>query len=154
MSTETSDHRYQFLLIEDDDDHAKIIERSLLAEQTPYILIRLKDGVEAIKYLQKKEEFKFASRPDVILLDLKLPKKDGHEVLKEIKSDPNLKMIPIVILTTSDAESDKVKAYEHFANSYLVKPLERDLFRKMIKDLGFYWGAWNKPVFTQNEDAE
>lgn len=134
-----------FLLVEDDDDHAKIIERSLRAEtRTQTSLTRLKDGVEAIRYIRQQAGYENVDRPDVVLLDLKLPKKNGHEVLMEIKGDHELKKIPVVILTTSDAEIDKVKAYEHSANSYLVKPLTRDAFQKMIQDLSFYWSVWNK----------
>lgn len=144
MPTEGTPCLRRFLLVEDNDDHAKIIERSLRTEQIPNILIRVKDGVEAIRYLNNEGEYSAAPRPDVVLLDLKLPKKDGHEVLMEIKKNSSLKMIPVVVLTTSDADADKMKAYEHNANSYLVKPLESGSFRKMVQDLGLYWGAWNK----------
>jgi CheY-like chemotaxis protein len=83
-------------------------------------------------------------RPDLILLDLNLPKKDGREVLAEIKNDPELKTIPIVILTTSEAELDITKAYDYNVNSYLVKPLDFEKFSNMIEAFGFYWVVWNK----------
>lgn len=133
----------RFLLVEDDDDHAKIVERCLRSDKNIF-LDRVNDGVEALKYLRREGEYQSTTRPDVVVLDLKLPKKDGHEVLTEIKEDSVLKTIPVIILTTSDAEIDKQRAYENSANSYLVKPLERDSFQKMIQDLGCYWGFWNK----------
>jgi CheY-like chemotaxis protein len=80
----------------------------------------------------------------VVLLDLKLPKKDGHEVLAEIKRDERLRVIPVVVLSTSDAETDRMQAYHLHANSYLVKPLSGDYFKKMIQDMSLYWGSWNR----------
>jgi hypothetical protein len=132
----------RFLLVEDDDDHAKIIERSFRDSHHQIILDRVKDGVEALTYLRRSPNLV----PDAVLLDLKLPKKDGHEVLQEIKEDPLLRSTPVIILTTSDAEIDRIKAYEHYANSYLVKPLDRNAFTKMIQDLSLYWGLWNKSL--------
>ncbi len=102
----------RFLLVEDDDDHAKIVERSLRADKAIF-LARVCDGVEALKYLRNEGEYQSTIRPDIVLLDLKLPKKDGHEVLSEIKEDMALRTIPVIILTTSDAEIDKQKAYEN-----------------------------------------
>lgn len=145
VSSDLNSSVRRFLLVEDDDDHAKIVERSLRADKGIF-LVRVSDGVEALKYLRREGQYQTTSRPDIVLLDLKLPKKDGHEVLSEIKEDAALKTIPVIILTTSDAEIDKQKAYENDANSYLVKPLERDSFQKMIQDLGYYWGFWNKPL--------
>lgn len=145
VSSDLNSSVRRFLLVEDDDDHAKIVERSLRADKGIF-LVRVSDGVEALKYLRREGQYQTTSRPDVVLLDLKLPKKDGHGVLSEIKEDVVLRTIPVIILTTSDAEGDKQKAYENDANSYLVKPLERDSFQRMIQDLGYYWGFWNKPL--------
>lgn len=137
--------RFKFLLIEDDDDHAKIIERNLQREGSGRTeLIRFRDGLEAIDYLQSREKSQPDDLPHVILLDLKLPKMDGHDVLSTIKNDDHLMNIPVVILTTSDAEADKTKAYRHHANSYLVKPLERNAFRDMIQNLNNYWSVWSR----------
>jgi CheY-like chemotaxis protein len=89
---------------------------------------------------------------------LKLPKIDGHEVLREIKQDPVLKVIPVVVLTTSGAESDRARAYQEHANSYLVKPLDFSKFREMADDLQLYWGMWNQPpsrqgLFNESPDS-
>lgn len=133
-----------FLLVEDDDDHAEIVIRSLKKEKASMKIERAMDGVEALQYLNGSGPFQGVSLPDVILLDLKLPKKDGHEVLAEIKQDERWRLIPVVILTTSDAESDRWRAYQLHANSYLVKPLNGDDFKKMIQDMSCYWGNWNR----------
>ena len=134
----------RFLLIEDDDDHAEIVIRSLKREKTEKSIDRAIDGVAALQYLRGDGPYKGVSPPDVILLDLKLPKRDGHEVLADIKNDEKFSSIPVIILTTSDAEVDRVRAYRLHANSYLVKPLDGGNFVKMIQDMSLYWGAWNR----------
>ena len=96
-----------FLLVEDDDDHAKIVTRSLHKDRIKNGIIRLADGVEALKYLRREDPYSDAVIPDIVILDLKLPKMDGHEVLAEIKKDEQLRGIPVVILTTSNAEADR-----------------------------------------------
>lgn len=146
MHEEAQPKLMRFLLIEDDDDHAKIVSRTLNKERLANMIDRAKDGVEALEYLRGQGQFKNAPTPDIILLDLKLPKKDGLEVLKEIKDDPSLRSIPVVVLTTSDNEGDKLKAYESHANSYLVKPLDANCFKKMVEDLNLYWGIWNRSL--------
>jgi CheY-like chemotaxis protein len=82
--------------------------------------------------------------PDVVLLDLKLPRIDGHEVLAEIKQDDLLRHIPVVVMTTSDAEIDRARAYDCYANSYVVKPTDFHQFRQLVDDLSLYWGIWNR----------
>jgi len=134
----------KFLLVEDDDDHAVIISRVLTKSRILNKLDRLTDGASVIEYLMRKGIYSHADRPDIILLDLKLPKKDGLEVLAEVKSYPDLRSIPIVVLTTSSAEIDKMKAYENYANSYLLKPLEPEKFRQLVQDLNLYWGIFNQ----------
>lgn len=133
-------------LIEDDDDHAGIVVRLLARAATTSKVERSKDGVEAIEYLEQKKQQEKRRLPDLILLDLKLPKKDGHEVLQYIKQDPVLHSIPVVILSTSDAESDRTRAYELYANSYLVKPLELGSFKDLTDEIVRYWGVWNIPA--------
>jgi CheY-like chemotaxis protein len=132
------------LLVEDNDDHAHIVTRNLKKESFVASIPRVCDGVEALKYLRREKGYEDSVLPDVILLDLKLPKLDGHEVLVEIKADPKLRLIPAIILTTSDAEIDKFKAYENYANSYLVKPLDPGALKQMIESMCYYWGQWNK----------
>lgn len=144
----------KFLLVEDDDDHAKIVSRTLMKERMANSIDRVKDGVEAIEYVNCRGKYQDVTMPDVILLDLKLPKKDGLDVLAEIKKDPELRVIPVVVLTTSDAETDKLRAYQNYANSYLVKPLDADCFKKMVEDLNLYWGIWNKTPNVIREDKK
>ena len=142
-----------FLLVEDDDNHAKIVERSMRSQSAESALVRVKDGEEALRYLHEKS-VSHGDLPKIILLDLKLPKRDGHEVLAELKKDQNLQSIPVVILTTSDAEDDKLRAYRHNANSYLVKPLDRNAFAEMIQDLSSYWGHWNQSTSVNRHEAK
>lgn len=134
----------RFLVVEDDDDHAEIVIRTLKKYSSHKIVDRAIDGVQALSYLHRHGAFQDKALPDVILLDLKLPKKDGHEVLAEIKGDDELRLIPVVILTTSDAEVDRLRAYRLSVNSYLVKPLDAEQFDDMIRDLSLYWATWNR----------
>src|ERR1044071_2100194 len=138
MINEEQSRVTRFLLVEDDDDHAEIVMRTLKKETTNKNIDRVVDGVEALQYLRGEGPFQGVPLPDVILLDLKLPKKDGHEVLAEIKNDERLRLLPVIILSKSDAEVDRVQAYRLYANSYLVKPLDRDRFNKMLQDMSVY----------------
>ncbi|HUG19775.1 MAG TPA: response regulator [Planctomycetaceae bacterium] len=138
-----------FLLVEDDDTHAHLVMRSLKKARVTNRVFRVKDGLEAISFLHREEKHADSPRPDVVLLDLKLPKMDGHEVLAEIKRDPDLRLIPVVIMTTSDAESDRELAYEHHANSYVVKPADFDKLCKLVDDLSLYWSVWNESPFGE-----
>ena len=97
------------------------------------------DGVEAINYLMKRGKYETQKTPDLILLDLNLPKKDGREVLAEIKSDSNLKKIPVVILTISKAEEDVLKSYNLYANCYISKPIDLNQFNNVIKSIEDFW---------------
>lgn len=141
---ESKERLVHFLLVEDDDDHATLVERALRENRVMNSLHRARDGEEAMQYL-KGSDGKDSPRPDVILLDLNLPRKSGHEVLVEVKNDPSLRTIPIVVLTTSQAEADRERAYNSHANSYLVKPLDFSCFRELIHDLKLYWAIWNEP---------
>jgi CheY-like chemotaxis protein len=134
-----------FLLVEDDDDHAAIVLRTLQRNRISNTVDRVADGEQALAYLRQQPPYADRPRPDVILLDLKLPRLDGHEVLSTIKSEPGLRTIPTVVLTTSDAEIDRHRAYDNHANSYLVKPVDFQRFRQMVEDLNLYWGVWNRP---------
>jgi CheY-like chemotaxis protein len=135
------------LLVEDDEAHAEIVGRNFQASRMANQLMRVADGQAALDYLYQKNGFSDTAkspRPDIILLDLRLPKVDGMEVLKTIKTDVNLLHIPVVILTTSKAEVDMVKAYDNHANSYLVKPVDFSQFTQLMETFGFYWLAWNQ----------
>ena len=135
------------LLVEDDEAHAEIVRRNFETCRMANTLKHVTDGQAALDYLYRRNGFgdpvKFP-QPGVILLDLRLPKVDGLEVLKIIKADANLARIPVVILTTSKAESDMAKAYDSHANSYLVKPVDFMQFTKLMETFGYYWLAWNQ----------
>ncbi len=135
------------LFIEDDPAHAEITIRNFNKNRISNRIIHLWDGQEALDYLFRKGQYSDVEtypHPHLILLDLRLPKVDGIEVLEKINMVPNLRCIPTVILTTSEAEIDIAKAYNYNVNSYLVKPLDFNQFSKMIEAFGFYWVVWNK----------
>jgi CheY-like chemotaxis protein len=134
------------MLIEDNADHAELIIRTLQEHQIPNTVRHFFDGQTALDYLFQRGEFSEpgkSARPHVILLDLRLPRVDGIDILKAIKRDESLKCIPVVILTTSEAEKDVAKAYYNHANSYLVKPVGFEEFRQLMDNLGYYWLNWN-----------
>jgi len=134
------------MLIEDNIDHAELVVRTLEDHIISNKVRHFLDGQSALDYLFRRGEFseaKETQRPHVILLDLRLPRVDGIDVLKAIKEDADLKSIPVVVLTTSEAEKDVAKAYYNHANSYLVKPVGFEDFKKLMDDLGFYWLGWN-----------
>jgi CheY-like chemotaxis protein len=135
------------MLIEDNIDHAELVIRTLEEHRIANKVRHFLDGQSALDYLFRSGEFSEPSidtqRPHVILLDLRLPRIDGIDVLKAVKENSELKTIPVIILTTSEAEKDVAKAYYHNANSYLVKPVGFDEFKKLMDDLGFYWLGWN-----------
>jgi CheY-like chemotaxis protein len=135
------------LFVEDDPAHAEIVRRNFETSRVANRLIHVTDGQAALDYLNRQGEFSdpaTSPRPGIVLLDLRLPKVDGLEVLRSIKSDPKLASIPVVILTTSKAEIDKVKAYVLHANSYLVKPVDFTQFCQLMETFGYYWLAWNQ----------
>ncbi|GMV96777.1 MAG: hypothetical protein AMXMBFR83_11370 [Phycisphaerae bacterium] len=134
----------RFLLVEDNNAHARLVTLQLSDPQAGVIVDRVSDGSEALDYLYRREPYTDRPRPDVILLDLKLPKVDGHQVLRLLKSDEKLKCIPVIVLTTSTAEPDKVEAYSNYANSYVTKPFDFDEFQQMMQSLKRYWISWNQ----------
>ncbi len=143
------------LLVDDDETHALLIKRSF-AEIGVERIYWVGDGEEALDYLFRRGKYadeENSPRPDLILLDLRLPKKDGHEVLRELKGSEDLKVIPVVVLTTSMNRQDIWNAYNNHANSYLVKPMGLGKFQQMIKDLGVYWLEWNQK-FPQKEERD
>ena len=135
------------LLVEDNPDHAELVMRSMEDFQVANSIIHVEDGEAALDYLHGRGNYsdrKLFPMPHLMLLDLRLPKVDGLEVLKEVKGTSSLNALPVVILTTSDAERDMAMAYEYHANSYVTKPVSFDEFSTLLRDLGFYWLAWNK----------
>jgi CheY-like chemotaxis protein len=134
------------LLVEDEEAHAEIVRRNLKSSRIANRLIHVADGEAALDFVYQRNEFSdpaTSPRPGIILLDLRLPKIDGLEVLQTIKEDPKLTAIPIVILTTSQAEADITKACNNHANSYLVKPVDFAQFQQLMDTFNFYWLAWN-----------
>ena len=135
------------LVVEDDPAHAEIIRRNFEASRLANRLLAVEDGQAALDYLNREGKYNDADKfpmPNLILLDLRLPLVDGLEVLKIIKSDRKLTKIPVVILTTSSAESDMVKAYEGHASSFLVKPVDFTKFSKLMETFEYYWVVWNQ----------
>src|SRR5258706_13227591 len=134
------------MLVEDNVDHAELVIRPLEEHCIANKVRQFLDGHSALDYLFNRGEFASQAnhiRPHVILLHLRLQRVNGIDVLKAIKEDDDLKAIPVVVLTTSEAEKDVARAYYNHANSYLVKPVGFEEFKKLMDDLGFYWLSWN-----------
>ena len=129
----------EILLVEDNEGDVGLIEEVFEEAKIRNNIHVAEDGEEAVLYLRGEGKFSGSPRPDIILLDLNLPKKDGREVLKEIKEDDNLKNIPVVILTTSNAEKDILRAYDLHANAYITKPLDFDQFIKAVGSIENFW---------------
>ena len=129
----------EILLIEDNPGDVRLTIEALKESKIINNLDVVEDGIEALSFLKKEGIYKDKPRPDLIILDLNLPKKDGREVLGEIKSEDSLKQIPIVILTTSEAEEDIIKSYELHANCYITKPVNMEQFIKVVKSVSDFW---------------
>src|SRR5437870_685868 len=129
----------EILLVEDNPGDERLTREALKEGKVYSNMHWVKDGVEAMLYLRREGKFSGAVRPDIILLDLNLPKKDGREVLEEIKQDPQLKCIPVVVLTTSKAEEDVLKTYGLHANCYVTKPVDLDKFITVVKSIDAFW---------------
>ena len=133
------DKPVEILLVEDNEGDVGLIEEVFEEAKIRNNLHVAEDGEEAMLYLHGEGKFSGSPRPDIILLDLNLPKKDGREVLREIKEDNNFRNIPVVILTTSNAEKDILRAYDLHANAYINKPLDFDQFIKVVESIGNFW---------------
>lgn len=127
------------LLVEDSPQDVELTKEALKEGKFANTLHVVKDGVEAVNFLRKKGKYEKAKTPDLILLDLNLPKKNGHEVLAEIKQDEDLKIIPVAILTTSESEADVLKTYKMHANCYISKPVDLNQFIKVVKTVEDFW---------------
>lgn len=127
------------LLVEDNPGDARLAMEALKDAKVHNNLHWVQDGVEAMDFLRRKGNYSDAPRPDVILLDLNLPKKDGREVLADVKADEDLRRIPVVILTISDAEEDVIKTYNLHANCYIRKPIDLDQFVAVVKAIEDFW---------------
>jgi CheY-like chemotaxis protein len=129
----------EVLLVEDNPGDAQLTRIALSDGKMCINLSLTEDGVDALAFLRKEGQYADAPRPDLILLDLNLPRKDGREVLADIKADPSLKRIPIVVLTTSQSDTDILKAYELAANCFITKPVDFDQFVKIVQTIEDFW---------------
>lgn len=123
------------LLVEDDDGDVVLIREAFADNKVRNELAVARDGVEAMAYLRGEASIEGCGRPDLVLLDLNLPRKDGREVLAEIKNDPELRSIPVVVLTTSEAEEDILRSYDLHANAYVTKPVDFDRFIEVVRQI-------------------
>ncbi len=139
MSNESIGRPVDILLVEDNPGDVRLTEEALKEGKVLNKLHIARDGVEAMAFLRRQDKYADAVRPDLILLDLNLPKKDGREVLAEIKTDEGLKRIPVVILTTSGAEEDIIKTYDYHANCYITKPIDLDQLINVVKSIEDFW---------------
>jgi len=129
----------KILLVEDNPGDADLAREALEESKIKNDLYVVDDGEKAMQFLYRQGEYTSVPRPDLVLLDLNLPKKDGREVLKEIKSDPGLRRIPVVILTISKAEEDVLKSYDLHANCYITKPIDLSQFMKVVRSIEDFW---------------
>ena len=129
----------EILLVEDNEDDIVLEQEALAEAKLVNLMFVVRDGEEAMAFLRRQGQYQHAQLPGLILLDINMPKKNGFEVLNELKADPALMHIPVVMLTTSDNESDVVKSYAKGACSYITKPMDFDKFRGVIKQFALYW---------------
>lgn len=129
----------EILLVEDNMADARLTIEAFKSSALPHSLKHAVDGVEAWQYLRREGKYAGARRPDLILLDLNLPRKDGRELLMDIKGDQQFRRIPVVVLTTSAAQEDILRAYSLYANCYVCKPMELDDFTRIIKSIEDFW---------------
>ena len=141
MSTGAFGSPAHILLVEDNPGDVRLIQESMKENKLRNDLSIVGDGMEAMAFLRREGRYASAPRPDLILLDLNLPRKDGRELLAEIKQDPELNRIPVVILTSSTAEQDILRSYNLQANCYIVKPIDLDQFVEVVKAIEDFWLA-------------
>lgn len=138
-SNEVNSRSIEILLVEDNPGDARLTIEAMREAKMSNRIHVVEDGVEAMQFLRREGRFGDAPRPDLILLDLNLPKKDGRAVLAEVKADPALRRIPVVVLTTSRAEEDVLKAYDLHANAYVTKPVDLAQFMKIVAQIEEFW---------------
>ena len=129
----------EILLVEDNPGDVRLTTEALAEAKVRNRLSVTRDGVEALQYLRREPPFEAVTRPDIILLDLNMPRMDGREVLQEIKADPNLSAIPVVVLTTSAAEEDVLRSYQLHASCYITKPVDLEQFLRVVRSVEDFW---------------
>ncbi len=139
MNGNTTTGSIEILLVEDSPSDTALTVEALKAGKILNRLFSVEDGIEAMAYLRRQGVYKNAPRPDLILLDLNMPRRDGWEVLVQLKSDPVLKVIPVIVLTTSSADEDVFRSYELLANCYIAKPVDFKRFIEVIKSVEHFW---------------
>ena len=139
MSNPPQHRPIEILMVEDSPSDAQLTVEALHAAKIANRLSRVEDGVEALRFLRREGPYADAPRPDLILLDLNLPRKDGREVLDELKQDSDLKVIPVVVLTTSRSEHDVLRSYQLHANCYITKPVDFTQFMEVVKAIEHFW---------------
>lgn len=139
MNNSEINRAINILLVEDNPGDIRLTQEAFKDGRIQNELNVVMDGEEAINYLKKQDKFLSAKTPDIILLDLNLPKKDGREVLAEIKADPKLMLIPVIILTTSSAQSDIIHTYSNHANCYIMKPVDFNQFINVVRTIENFW---------------
>jgi CheY-like chemotaxis protein len=139
MTESCSEKRIEILLVEDNPADIRLTTEIIMDAKLCNTLHVAKDGIEAMQFLRQEGSFAGMPRPDLILLDLNLPRMDGRDVLRDIKKDSVLKRIPVVILTTSDAEQDILKSYDLYANCYITKPVDLEQFSKVVHCIEDFW---------------
>jgi CheY-like chemotaxis protein len=135
----SSNHKLIVLLVEDEPADAHLVRLAFEEGRVLVDLHHVCDGVEAFAFLRREGSYADAPVPDLILLDLNMPRMDGRQFLEKIKADANLHRLPVVVLTTSDAERDLLYSYEHSAAGFIVKPVDVDAFMKVVRGIGDYW---------------
>jgi two-component system, chemotaxis family, response regulator Rcp1 len=135
----TTGRPIEILLVEDNPGDVDLTREMVEASKVRNVIRNVSDGVEAMAYLHREPPYSRAARPDLILLDLNIPRKDGRTVLSEIKEDADLRDIPVVVLTTSEAESDILKSYQLHANCYITKPVDLTKFTTIIRSIEDFW---------------
>ena len=139
MDNDPSGRPAEFLLVEDNPGDVRLTREALRDSKLANNLSVVGDGVEAMAFLRREGKYADAPRPDLVLLDLNLPRKNGREVLAEIKSDPDLKRIPVVVITSSEAEQDIFATYNLHVNCYVTKPVDLDQFIKVVRSIETFW---------------
>jgi CheY-like chemotaxis protein len=139
LSLRTAPEIFEILLVEDNPGDARLAQEALKEGRMTSRLKVVVDGVEAMAYLRREGQYAGAPRPNLVLLDLNLPRKDGRQVLAELKADEDLRRIPVVVLTTSQAEQDILRSYDLHANCYITKPVDLDRFISVVRSIEEYW---------------